>query len=280
MALNSSASVKFNHFDLFISYPKKTKWKEIISNVQYELRNRYKVNFWLDYEQTQNNSDLLKEAKTGIELSKLFLCFMNRDYLLSYNCKEELKHSIKLNKPKIIILLDNECENAMKILLPNENDNIKIEAYNDLNSFQICKGDYFEMFIHLLFAWLEPNDEDEAMHEEKSIMEINNSLKIVISPKLNDLDKNKLLEFFQNNRKSGGGEILTFEFRDNNQMLEITFKNYETKQNVLSLKSLSFQNHKLTIHDGEEFLNADDYVDINKAGKKNILVLETNLETS
>jgi hypothetical protein len=66
---------------------------------------------------------------------------MNRDYLLSYNCKEELKYSIKLNKPKIIILLDNECENALKIILPNENDNIKIEAYNDLNSFQICKGE-------------------------------------------------------------------------------------------------------------------------------------------
>jgi hypothetical protein len=77
-----------------------------------------------------------------------------------------------------------------------------------------------------------------------------------------------LLEFFQNNRKSGGGEILSFEFRDNNQMLEITFKNYETKQNVLTLKTLTFQNHKLTIYDGEEFLNADDYGSSNRAGMK------------
>jgi hypothetical protein len=124
------------------------------------------------------------------------------------------------------------------------------------------------MFIHLLFAWLEPNGQDENMNEEKSILEINNSLKIVISPRLNDVDKNKLLEFFQNNRKSGGGEILSFEFRDNNQMLEITFKNYETKQNVLTLKTLPFQNHKLTIYDGEEFINADDYVSSNRAGMK------------
>jgi hypothetical protein len=124
------------------------------------------------------------------------------------------------------------------------------------------------MFIHLLFAWLEPNGQDENMNEEKSILEINNSLKIVISPRLNDVDKNKLLEFFQNNRKSGGGEILSFEFRDNNQMLEITFKNYETKQNVLTLKTLTFQNHKLTIYDGEEFLNADDYGSSNRAGMK------------
>jgi hypothetical protein len=124
------------------------------------------------------------------------------------------------------------------------------------------------MFIHLLFAWLEPNGQDETMNEEKSILEINNSLKIVISPRLNDVDKNKLLEFFQNNRKSGGGEILSFEFRENNQMLEITFKNYETKQNVLTLKTLTFQNHKLTIYDGEEFLNPDDYVSSNRAGMK------------
>jgi hypothetical protein len=124
------------------------------------------------------------------------------------------------------------------------------------------------MFIHLLFAWLEPNGQDENMNEEKSILEINNSLKIVISPRLNDVDKNKLLEFFQNNRKSGGGDILSFEFRDNNQMLEITFKNYETKQNVLTLKTLTFQNHKLTIYDGEEFLNADDYGSSNRAGMK------------
>jgi hypothetical protein len=122
------------------------------------------------------------------------------------------------------------------------------------------------MFIHLLFAWLEPNGQDENMNEEKSILEINNSLKIVISPRLNDVDKNKLLEFFQNNRKSGGGEILSFEFRDNNQMLEITFKNYETKQNVLTLKSHTFQN--LTIYDGEEFINPDDYVSSNRAGMK------------
>ena len=142
MALNKSkSSVTVQQFDLFISYPKKTKWKEIISNVQFELRNRYKINFWLDYEQMSNNTDLLKEAKTGIEISKLFLCFMNRDYLLSYNCKEELKHSIKLNKLIIMILLDNECESALKVLLPNDDEYMKIEAYNDLNLFQICKGE-------------------------------------------------------------------------------------------------------------------------------------------
>ena len=123
------------------------------------------------------------------------------------------------------------------------------------------------MFIHLLFAWLEPNEDDnETLDVEKSIMEINNSLKIVVAPKLNSLDKNKLLEFFQNTQKSGGGEILAFEFRDNNQTLEITYKNYETKQRVLNLRNLTFQNYKLSIHDGEEFLNEEDYMEKNKTG--------------
>ena len=259
------ASVTNTQFDLFISYPKETKWKPIISNVLFELRNRYKISFWVDYEQTESNRDLLKDARNGIQISNLFLCFLNRDYFLSFNCKEELKHAIKAYKEKMFILLDSECEKTLKSFIPNEDDYVKVEAYKELNFFQICQGKYFEMFIQLLFVLMESTN--ETLKEEESIMQINNGLKIIIKPSLSEKDKVKLIKFFESNRLSGGGEILNYEFRNNNQMLQITYKNYETKQRILSLKNIMFENHNLKIHDGDEFLNEDDYIESHRGLK-------------
>jgi hypothetical protein len=252
MAFNPTKS---DQFDLFISYPKNSKWKSILSNIQFELRNKHKLNYWIDFEKTETNSNQTKVS--AINKSKIFLCFLSQDYLTSFDCNEELKHAIKLNKEKVIVFLDQECERSLKSLVPNEDEYIKIEAYKDLNLFQICKGDYFQMFIDLLLAMLKSND--EALNEELSIMEINNSLKVVISPRMHDNDREKLIMYLESVRKSGGGEIINYEFRSKNHILNLSYKNYETKQRMLSHKKIQFQNYNLVIYDGDEFINEDDF---------------------
>lgn len=243
-------------YDIFISYPKSSKWKLILSNLQSQLRNKLKFNLWIDYEKIEINKDLLPQFRAGIQQSRLFICLLNQDYLTSYNCQDELAYAQKLNKEKIIILLDAESEKHITKALTNY---ITVDAYKDLNAFQACTGEIYDELVDVILQlFTDEDDENEtnaANLNDKSILDINNSLKIIINPNLNENDEDILLDFLSDNARSGGGEIINYEYKNNNYLLLLTYKNYEVKQRILNKKLLSFHNYHLLVYDGEDFIN-------------------------
>jgi hypothetical protein len=92
-------------YDVFISY----NWdiKNEVRQFHENLSNRgFKV--WRDeIYLTNDQATLAAQLAQAINKSKIFICCITEKYCKSYNCNLEIDYVNNMNKPKIVLMIDN-----------------------------------------------------------------------------------------------------------------------------------------------------------------------------
>jgi uncharacterized protein YaeQ len=129
---------------LFISYSHADE--EIVHKVADELlRKNFKI--WIDRDNIQVGRDENKQIKTGVESSKVFICFISENYCKSQACKKELHLALR-NKNNIFLIM----------LVKNATEGVEIHINRSMTMFYAYKdGMKFEPWSQNLFNNLVKN---------------------------------------------------------------------------------------------------------------------------
>ena len=90
-------------FDVFISY----NWgiKESVAKFHEKL-NSIGLKVWRDKDLRQSKESLFGQLGKKIKHSRVFLCFLTKDYVSSENCCKEINYAAKLNKTIIYLMIE------------------------------------------------------------------------------------------------------------------------------------------------------------------------------
>jgi hypothetical protein len=90
-------------YDAFISY----NWgiKEGVAKLHDKLE-EVGLRVWRDKNLVQGSTSLFEQLGKKIKQSKLFLCFLTKDYLASDNCRKEFNYAVKLKKTIIYLMIE------------------------------------------------------------------------------------------------------------------------------------------------------------------------------
>ena len=101
--MTTAATNEPEEYDAFISY----NWgiKDGVAKLHDKLEEAG-LRVWRDKNLIQGSSSLFEQLGKKIKQSKIFLCFLTKDYLASDNCRKEIMYASKLKKNIIYLMIE------------------------------------------------------------------------------------------------------------------------------------------------------------------------------
>jgi hypothetical protein len=101
--MTTTATNDTDEYDAFISY----NWgiKEGVAKLHDKLE-EVGLRVWRDKNLIQGSSSLFEQLGKKIKQSRIFLCFLTKDYLASDNCRKEFMFASKLKKTIIYLMIE------------------------------------------------------------------------------------------------------------------------------------------------------------------------------
>jgi hypothetical protein len=134
-------------YDIFVSYNQKSN-KEIVNKVVSKLENEEKFKVWIDHRSMNAGTELYKKMEDGLRQSEIVLCFINKEYCESENCRFELSFTIENKIKRIFIILEPNINkqnlHGVGILISGS---LRLNAYKAPNLFNPWSEDLFKKLV-------------------------------------------------------------------------------------------------------------------------------------
>lgn len=112
---------------LYLSYHYESE--ELVDLFYHKLKNEF--NFKVNYSKKKDESNLNDPTDQSINESKCFLCFLNKSYIETDECKYEIKYAAKQRKKIFVLRIENIKINDLN----NDNELLAISPFATLNFY-------------------------------------------------------------------------------------------------------------------------------------------------
>ena len=152
--MSDSLSLK-KSFDLFISYNQRTS-RELVGKIVNLLLEKEKFKIWIDYGEMRPGDELYKKMEEGLRQSKMVLCFINKEYCKSENCRFELSFTIENKLKRIFVILEPDLNKqnlyGVGVLIAGS---LRFNAYKPPNTFEPWSEDLYNKLVYSVRALLQ-----------------------------------------------------------------------------------------------------------------------------